>query len=78
MDANTSRYLSVPDTAAQLGVPAGWLREEIDAGRLPHLRAGRSMRCNPEAVAQALDERARETVRQPVDIPGGVLKGVMS
>jgi hypothetical protein len=40
-----------------------WLRDEIDAGRLPHLRAGDKILLDPHAVEEALVARARLTPR---------------
>lgn len=54
-------FLSLRRAAARLGVPATWLRSEVDAGRLPHLRAGRRLLLNPQAVETALLERAEQT-----------------
>lgn len=42
-----------------LRVPAAWLREEIEAGRLPALRAGRAILVDVATVASILAERAR-------------------
>lgn len=46
--------------ARYLGVPVGWLKSEADAGRIPHLKAGRSYLFNPEAVEAVLAKRAAE------------------
>ena len=42
-----------------LRVPVAWLRDEADAGRLPHVRAGRAYLFDPETVARLLLERAK-------------------
>ncbi|MCE9591131.1 MAG: hypothetical protein K8S99_11465 [Planctomycetes bacterium] len=42
-----------------LRVPAGWLREEVSAGRLPALHAGRVILVHVPTVAGLLAERAR-------------------
>ncbi len=42
-----------------LRVPARWLREEIEAGRLPALIAGRNVLVHVPTVAVLLAERAR-------------------
>lgn len=42
-----------------LFVPARWLRDEIDAGRIPALVAGRSMLVHVPTVAAILAERAK-------------------
>lgn len=58
-DAETSEsFLSLRRTATRLGVPAAWLRSEAQAGRVPHLRAGRRILFNPVAVERVLLERA--------------------
>ena len=60
-----ARY-DFPDEAVPLNiaarclrVPAGWLRDEIDGGRLPGLRAGRVTLVHVGTVADLLSERAR-------------------
>ena len=42
-----------------LRVPAHWLRDEIEAGRLPALRAGRAILIHVPTVAALLGERAK-------------------
>ncbi|MCA9274232.1 MAG: hypothetical protein KDA31_14445 [Phycisphaerales bacterium] len=42
-----------------LRVPARWLREEIEAGRIPALIAGRSVLIHIPTVASLLSERAK-------------------
>ena len=42
-----------------LRVPAGWLRDEIEAGRLPALIAGRTILVHVPTVASLLVERAK-------------------
>ena len=44
--------------ARYLRVPADWLRDEIDAGRIPALIAGRSVLVHVPTVAVLLAERA--------------------
>ena len=45
--------------ALQLGVSQKWLKAEAEAGRIPCLKAGRTLLFNPEAVFEVLAERAR-------------------
>ena len=45
-----------------LKVSVRWLRQETDAGRIPHLDAGRDTLYSPDAVRAALVRRAREEV----------------
>lgn len=42
-----------------LRVPARWLRDEIEAGRLPALRAGRAILIHVPTVSVVLAERAK-------------------
>lgn len=46
--------------ARALGVPATWLRREVEEGRLPALRAGASLLFDVGAVSRLLIERARQ------------------
>ena len=55
-----ARLLRLPGMAGRLGVPAKWLREEAEAGRVPHLRAGEQLLFDPSAVERALRKRAAE------------------
>jgi hypothetical protein len=43
-------------------LPAAWLKREADAGRLPHIRAGRLRMFNLAAVMQALADRQESKV----------------
>lgn len=45
--------------ARRLGVTAKWLRNEAEAGRIPHLAAGRRLLFDAETVERLLTERAR-------------------
>ena len=46
--------------AKQLRLPAVWLKAEVEAGRIPVLRAGRRLLFNSEAVERVLLDRAAE------------------
>lgn len=50
--------LTLPRMARRLGVTAGWLRAEAEAGGVPCLRAGKRFLFNPVAVEHALARRA--------------------
>jgi hypothetical protein len=50
--------------ARLVGVPAAWLRAEADAGRIPHLKAGKVLLFDPDTVERILLERAQ---REGVD-----------
>ena len=45
-----------------LGVPMAWLRAEVKAGQLPHLRVGRRYFVEVDEVRKALSERTRQEV----------------
>lgn len=51
-------FIPLHRLAQRLGLPAAWLKTEAEQGRIPSLRAGRRLMFNPEAVEQALLERA--------------------
>ena len=57
------------ETLSQLsrrtGLPAAWLKAEVQAGNLPCLRVGRRFLFSPEAVNAALIERARHMEAAP-------------
>lgn len=46
--------------ARQIRAPQWWLKQECDAGRLPHIKAGSSYLVNPAAVREKLAARAAE------------------
>jgi hypothetical protein len=50
--------------ARWLRVPTAWLRAEAEAGRIPCLRAGAAILCDPAVVETALLDRARTTCGQ--------------
>ena len=50
--------IPLPALARKLRVPASWLRAEADAGRLPHIRAGRQHLFSLQRVIAILATRA--------------------
>lgn len=54
-----TKLLRTESAARRLGVPATWLRAEVEAGRLPALRAGASLLFDVELVERELLARAR-------------------
>jgi hypothetical protein len=58
MIERTETFSPLESTADRLGVPAAWLRQEAQAGRVPCLRAGRRLLFNVTLVEHALLERA--------------------
>ena len=57
---NDRKLLPIGAMARCLGVTSRWLRGEVEAGRLPHLQAGKQILFDPETVQQVLFERARQ------------------
>ena len=55
-----SKILNLRQMAQKLGVSQAWLRTEADSGRVPCLRAGRSILFAPKAVLNALAKLAQE------------------
>lgn len=54
-----SEPLPLSRAARCLGVPSAWLRDEINAGRLPGLIAGKVVLVHCPTVADMLAERAK-------------------
>ncbi len=63
MNTRETQFKSVPNAATDLGLPAGWLRSECAAGRLPCLRVGKRLLVNVDQVRDALARRAAEGVQ---------------
>ncbi len=60
MNGETCQLVPINVVARWLRVPARWLRDEAEAGRIPHLKAGRAVLCDVAAVEAVLLERARQ------------------
>lgn len=58
------RLLPLSVVARRLRVPVGWLRAEAEAGRVPHLKAGKVLLLDPETVERVLLDRARWSAGQ--------------
>lgn len=58
----SSELVTLRVLAKQLGLSVAWLRAEVDAGRLPHLKAGKRLLFSVEAVREHLIRRASEGV----------------
>ena len=55
-----SKPLPLNKAARCMGVPSRWLRDEVEAGRLPGLPAGRVILIHVPTVAKLLAERAKK------------------
>jgi len=58
---NETLVVGVNALARELRLSREWLGAEVAAGRLPHLRAGKRLLFNVEAVRHALAARAART-----------------
>lgn len=60
MEISKPKLLLVGPMARRLRVTVKWLRDEAEAGRIPHLKAGQRLLFDPETVERVLLERARQ------------------
>ncbi len=60
-------FTSIDRAAMLLGLPKPWLRAEVEANRIPHLKCGRTIALNIPAVKQALVDRAANEPRKVAD-----------
>jgi hypothetical protein len=74
MDAESS-FANLRRLASRTGLPAAWLKAEADAGRIPCLRVGRSLKFNVEAVERVLAERAAQTPPAEIKVSKDALIG---
>lgn len=58
--------------ARRLRVPIAWLRQEILAGRLPGLPAGRTILVHWPTIERLLAERARQAIEPSSGEKGGL------
>ncbi len=58
MTSEKNNLANLTELANRLRLPAQWLQNEADEGRIPCLRIGRKYRFNVDAVKAALAERA--------------------
>ena len=61
METTRPTLLPLGPMARLLGVTSQWLRHEAEAGRIPHLPAGKTILFDADLVERLLAERARQT-----------------
>ncbi len=66
----TARLQPLGIVARALGVPAGWLRREVDAMRLPCVRADQVILFDVPTVERLLIERAQRGPQPEVNADG--------
>ena len=59
MTHTPTRLLTAGAMARRLRVPVKWLRDEAEAGRIPHVKADTALLFDPETVERVLLERAQ-------------------
>jgi excisionase family DNA binding protein len=59
MNATPSSFLPVKVVAHRLGVPAAWLRRQVEAGAIPAIRTGRRWLVDIDGARASLLARAR-------------------
>lgn len=59
-------YVPLEVLAGELGLPLAWLRREVEAGRIPCIRAGRYLRFDVDQVREYLQRRAEHEAREAV------------
>jgi excisionase family DNA binding protein len=66
----TDRLLDAAEVAEMLAVPTSWVREQTRAGQIPHLRLGRYVRFEREAVLEWLEgQRAGQSRKHQPTTP---------
>jgi hypothetical protein len=61
---NDGKLIGLHELSERTGIPVAWLRREADAGRIPHLLAGRRRLFDLAVVMKALAERQGREVRR--------------
>jgi hypothetical protein len=63
--------ISLPEMAERLGVPPLWLKEQAEAGRVPHLKVGRKPMFAPAIAEAAVLAMAGDSVAKLINDQGG-------
>ena len=59
--SDLAKHVSILELADLTGLPVQWLQREADAGRIPHIRAGRRRFFNVALAVQAISESSATT-----------------
>ena len=51
---NVPMFVDLGKLSWRTGLPCAWLKREAEAGRIPHVKVGRSLMFNLDAVVKAL------------------------
>lgn len=60
----STKFVRIETLARETNLPRLWLKQEADAGRLPHVLVGRSRMFNLDLVLKALAERSTMPARR--------------
>jgi hypothetical protein len=63
--------ISLPEMADRLGVPPLWLKEQAEAGRVPHLKVGRKLMFAPTTAEAAVLAMAGDSMAKLINDLGG-------
>jgi hypothetical protein len=59
-----AKLIGLHELSERTGIPVAWLRREADAGRLPHLLAGRRRLFDLSVVMKTLADRQEREARR--------------
>ncbi len=68
---SAAALVSLPEMAERLGVPPLWLREQAEAGRVPHLKVGRKLMFAPATAEAAVLSMAGDPMAKLINDLGG-------
>jgi len=60
----STKLLHAAAMGRRLGVDPRWLVNEVRAGRLPGVKAGKTALFDPEVIERLLEERAKRVTKQ--------------
>ena len=63
--------ISLPEMADRLGVPPLWLKEQAEAGRVPHLKVGRKLMFHHDSAEAAVLAMAGDPLSRLMSDQGG-------
>lgn len=64
-DTGPQSLLTVQELATRLHVPASWVYQEAERGRIPHLRLGKYLRFEPDTVLAYFRAKGADGNRGP-------------
>lgn len=71
-DSASVELFTIPEAAAALRVPEGWLRKKVTAGSVPHTRLGKHVRFTTEHLRQVITVGEVDPATEPVVVAHGL------